>query len=158
METVKKTLVLIFPPQTLPTSPPLGIAMLKGYVERQLPDWEVKLLDLNLWVLNEMMSKLEAGTFGLPDEVYANLGGSKEELLHAAKVFRGIDNDIMLSHPDIYNQRGNVFSNFIEYTTKMFELFKHAYELKPTSKESQIILKLRWQNYTLTLKVKITVL
>ena len=51
MEAAKKTLVLIFPPLTLATSPPLGISMLKGYVERQLPDWEVKLLDLNLWVL-----------------------------------------------------------------------------------------------------------
>lgn len=128
METAKKTLVLVFPPLTLATSPPLGIAMLKGYVGRELPDWDVKLLDLNLWALNKILSQLEAGTFRLPDEVFAQLGGTKEELLQAAKVFRGIDNDILLSRPDIYDQCGQVFSNFIEYTTKMFEVNCEEFE------------------------------
>jgi hypothetical protein len=119
METTKKTLVLIFPPLTISTSPPLGIAMLKGYVERQLPDWEVKLLDLNLWFLNKLMSGLESGTIQLGDEVYTKIGASKDQILQAAKVMRGVNNDIMLSRPDIYEQCGGVFSRLIEFATKM---------------------------------------
>jgi anaerobic magnesium-protoporphyrin IX monomethyl ester cyclase len=119
METAKKKLVLIFPPLTLATSPPLGIAMLKGYVERQLPDWEVTLLDLNLWVLNKILSGLESGTGKLSESVYAQIDASREQLLQAARVFRGADNDILLTRPDIYNQCGQVFSRFVEFTTKM---------------------------------------
>lgn len=119
METTKKKLVLIFPPLTLATSPPLGIAMLKGYIERKLPEWEVTLLDLNLWVLKTTLSGIEDGTRDLGEKVYAKIGSSKEELLQAAKVFRGIDNDILMSDPDIYNHCGGVFSRFIEYTTRM---------------------------------------
>ncbi len=122
METAKKTLVLIFPPLTLATSPPLGISMLKGYVERELPDWEVKLLDLNLWVLNNILPDLESGDSKFSEKFFAEVGISKEDLLQAAKVFRGLDNDILLSRPDIYNHCGGVFSKFIEYTTKMLDL------------------------------------
>ncbi len=71
VKTAKKTLVLVFPPLTLPTSPPLGIAMLKGYIERELPDWDVKLLDLNLWALNKILSGVESGTRDLGESVYA---------------------------------------------------------------------------------------
>ena len=118
METPKKTLVLIFPPVTVSTSPPLGIAMLKGYVERKLPDWEVKLLDLNLWVLNEIISGLESGVSKIPDKVFAQIGSTKEQFLQAARVFRGVNNDILLARPDIYEKCGQVFSRFIEFTTK----------------------------------------
>ena len=38
----KKKLVLVNPPYCLPTSPPLGICWLKGFVERELPDWSAK--------------------------------------------------------------------------------------------------------------------
>ncbi|MBI5430471.1 MAG: radical SAM protein [Nitrosomonadales bacterium] len=119
MKTAKKTLVLVFPPLTISTSPPLGIAMLKGYVERQLPEWDVKLLDLNLSFLDKILSGIESGTGNLSDEVYAKLACTKEQLLQAAKVMRGVDNDILLSRPDVYEQCGGVFSRFIEFATKM---------------------------------------
>jgi len=119
MKTTKKTLVLIFPPVTISTSPPLGIAMIKGYVERQLPEWEIKLLDLNLWALDKMMSGLESGIDMLGENLYTQIGASREQILQAAKVMRGVDNDIMLSRPDIYEHCGGVFSRLIEYTTKM---------------------------------------
>lgn len=122
METAKKTLVLIFPPVTISTSPPLGMAMLKGYVERELPDWEVKLFDLNLWVLNNVLPDIESGASKFPDEIFTAIGASREELRQAAKVFRGVDNDILLRQPDTYNQSAGVFSRFIEYTTKMFSI------------------------------------
>ena len=52
----------------LPTSPPLGVAMLKGYIERQLPDWDVKILDLNLFVLNKIMSGLDIAERRVPQD------------------------------------------------------------------------------------------
>lgn len=118
-KTAKKTLVLVFPPITISTSPPLGIAMLKGYVERQLPDWDVKLLDLNLWFLNNILPDLETGASKFSEKIFAQIGASREELLQAARVMRGVDNDIMLTRPDIYEHCGGVFSRFIEFTTKM---------------------------------------
>jgi len=132
METAKKTLVLIFPPVTVSTSPPLGIAMLKGYVERTLPDWEVKLLDLNLYILNEIISGIESGTGKVGDNVFAQIGATKEQFLQAARVFRGVDNDILLTRPDIYEKCGQVFSRFVEFTTK--RLAKDCAEYERTQK------------------------
>jgi hypothetical protein len=34
-----KKAVVVFPPLTMPTSPPPGAALLKGFVERELPEW-----------------------------------------------------------------------------------------------------------------------
>jgi anaerobic magnesium-protoporphyrin IX monomethyl ester cyclase len=119
METTKKTLVLVFPPFTISTSAPLGIAMLKGYVERELPDWDVKLLDLNLWVLNKLLSGFESGIDMLGESLYAKIGASREQIVQAGKVMRGVDNDILLSNPELYEQCGGIFSKLVEYTTKM---------------------------------------
>ena len=33
---MKKKILLIFTPLSIPTSPPLGIVMLKGYIEREM--------------------------------------------------------------------------------------------------------------------------
>ena len=60
VETNKK-IVVVFPPLTMPTSPPLGAAMLKGFVERELPDWRVKVLDLNLWTFDRLFGALPRG-------------------------------------------------------------------------------------------------
>jgi anaerobic magnesium-protoporphyrin IX monomethyl ester cyclase len=128
METAKKTLVLVFPPFTISTSPPLGIAMLKGYVERELPDWDVKLLDLNLWVLNKILAGMESGIDMLGENLYAKIGASREQILQAAKVMRGQDNDIMLSQPELYEQCGGIFSKLIEYTTKLLSANCAEYE------------------------------
>ncbi|MBI3479070.1 MAG: radical SAM protein [Nitrosomonadales bacterium] len=127
-KTAKKTLVLVFPPVTISTSPPLGIAMLKGYVERQLPDWEVKLLDLNLWVLDSVFTGLKSGTGDFSEHIYKQLGTTKQELLEAVKVLKGEDNDFMLTRPDIYEKCGGVFSRFIEFSTKMLTVDCAEYE------------------------------
>ena len=124
----KKTLVLLFPPVTISTSPPLGIAMLKGYIERNLPDWEIKLLDLNLLVLNKIFAGLESGSGQLSDGVYKQLGTNREKLLEAVRVMRGKDNDFILSRPDIYEQCGETFSRFCQFATKMFEVDCANYE------------------------------
>jgi hypothetical protein len=128
MEAAKKTLVLVFPMVTISTSPPLGIAMLKGYVEKKLPDWEIKLLDLNLWLLHKIISGIEAGTGRLSEHVCNEIGASNEELVEAAKVMRGLGNDYLFSRPDIYEKCGNVFSVFCQVATKMFAAECAEYE------------------------------
>ncbi|MBI3902410.1 MAG: radical SAM protein [Nitrosomonadales bacterium] len=115
----KKTLLLVFPPAAVPTSPPLGIAMLKGYVERQLPDWEIKLLDLNLWLINRILSGLEAGTGNFSEQLYDQVGTSKEQILEAVRVFRGTDNDILQSNPEVYNQSGLAYLGLINIITQI---------------------------------------
>ena len=60
-----KKVVIVFPPLTMPTSPPLGAAMLKGFVERELPEWRVKVLDLNLWTFNRLFAALASGSLQL---------------------------------------------------------------------------------------------
>jgi anaerobic magnesium-protoporphyrin IX monomethyl ester cyclase len=137
METAKKTLVLVFPPVTISTSPPLGLAMLKGYIERQLPEWDVKLLDLNLWVLNKFFAGIEAGTDKLSDSIYVQLGASREKLLEAVRVMRGKDNDIMLTQPELYEKCGEIFARFCQFSTKMFE--KDCAEFERTQKFPPIL-------------------
>lgn len=118
--TKKKRLVLVFPMVTISTSPPLGIAMLKGYVERQVPDWEIQLLDLNLWYLNKVFSGIASGSVRLSKEVCKEIGASNERLLEIANVMRGTGNDYMFTRPEIYEHAGDVFSKFCELSTKMF--------------------------------------
>jgi len=120
MDAAKKTLVLVFPMVTISTSAPLGIAMLKGYVERQLPNWDIKLLDLNLWFLNKVFSGIAAGTGRLSEQLCQQIGATNEELLQASKVMRGLDNDFVFSRPDLYSRSGDVFSKFCQVTTKIF--------------------------------------
>ena len=60
-----KTALIVFPPFNTPTSPPLGAAMLKGFVERELPDWRVKIFDLNLWTFNRLLTALSRNQFHL---------------------------------------------------------------------------------------------
>jgi len=128
MDTAKKTLVLLFPMVTISTSPPLGIAMLKGYVEKQLPEWDIKLLDLNLWFLNKIFSGIEAGTIRLSEDVCAQIGASNEEILQASKVMRGLDNDFIYSQPDEYSHSGLVFAAFCGVATGMISAECEQYE------------------------------
>jgi radical SAM superfamily enzyme YgiQ (UPF0313 family) len=43
-----KRLVLAYPPFSTPVSPPLGVTTLKGYLDRALPAWSSRVVDLNL--------------------------------------------------------------------------------------------------------------
>jgi len=73
----------------MPTSPPLGPAMLKGSVQRHLPDWHVKVLDLNLWTFQRIFDLLAADKLPLPPKVFPNPAAARANLLAAAQVFRG---------------------------------------------------------------------
>jgi hypothetical protein len=128
MVTAKKTLVLVFPMVTISTSPPLGIAMLKGYLERQLPDWDIKLLDLNLGFLNKTFAGIEAGTVKLSDQVRKEVGATHAQLVETAKVMRGRGNDLMFTQPNVYEHAGHIFSNFCKVATAMFTAECAEYE------------------------------
>jgi len=82
-----RTLLLIYPPLTVPTSPPLGGAMLKGYIERELPQWQVKVLDLNLWCYGRVFAMLRDGSLRIPEQFMGNT--STEELLRVPDFVMG---------------------------------------------------------------------
>ena len=77
-------LVLVFPPMAMPTSPPLGIAMLKGFLARCSPDWDVVPFDLNLWFFRRIFSALGDAKLRLNDELLRRIDADEKSLLKAA--------------------------------------------------------------------------
>jgi hypothetical protein len=114
----KKTIVLVFPPLTMPTSPPLGIAMLKGFVERELPDWRVKVLDLNIWTFEQLFRGLAEGRLPLDPKIFPEGPEAVRGLLKAAEVFRGKNDEEFYHHPDLYDRYGELFLRFTETFTR----------------------------------------
>ncbi len=112
-----KTAVIVFPPLTMPTSPPLGASMLKGFVERELPDWRVKVLDLNLWTFERFFSALATGQFQLDPRAFPEGLRAALALVRGADVFRGKNNHEFYHRPDLYNQYGELFLRFTETYT-----------------------------------------
>src|SRR5271167_2130617 len=104
-----KTLVLVFPPLTMPTSPPLGSAMLKGFVERELPDWRVKVLDLNVWTFEQCFAGLSTGRLTLSPRVFPEGAKAAAELAKAAAAFRGKNDFDFYNSPDLYDRYGELF-------------------------------------------------
>ncbi len=107
-----KKLLLVFPPLTVPTAPPLGVALLKGYIERELPQWQVVILDLNVWLFNRLLQpgslrgKLNRTTF--PEAVLAEVALEK-----GAEVFRGGSQATeFYTAPERYDLYGELFSRF----------------------------------------------
>lgn len=116
----EKTAVIVFPPLTMPTSPPLGAAMLKGFVERELPEWRVKVLDLNLWTFEHLFALLERGQFQLDPRAFPEGFSAAVGLTRAAAAFRGQNDATFYHRPDLYDQFGEVFLRFTETCTKAF--------------------------------------
>jgi hypothetical protein len=94
-----RKLVLAYPPYSTATAPPLGVFTLKAYVERVLPDWSVKVLDLNLEAHHELFRGLRRGD-GLPEGGRSSSASSERDLLRAAEVFRGQHPDEFFDDPD----------------------------------------------------------
>ena len=88
MTAAKNRLVLAYPPYCTATSPPMGVFFLKGFIARTLPDWSVKVLDLNLLAhqeaISELADKASQGGERLPERVMAEVSVSR-----AAEVFLG---------------------------------------------------------------------
>jgi hypothetical protein len=114
----EKTAVVVFPPFNTPTSPPLGAAMLKGFVERELPGWRVKVFDLNLWTFERLLGALAAGQFRLDPAAFPGGVWEAADLLNAADAFRGHNDAAFYDRPDLYDKYGEIFLRFTETYTK----------------------------------------
>src|SRR5581483_223677 len=123
-----KTAVIVFPPFNTPTSPPLGAAMLKGFVERELPDWRVKILDLNLWTFDRLLALVASGEFQLDPATFPDPQQAAADLLAAAATFRGQNREAFFDRPDLYNRYGEVFLQFTEKYTKVLNDACDRYE------------------------------
>lgn len=114
----EKTAVIVFPPFNTPTSPPLGAAMLKGFVERELPDWRVKVFDLNLWTFERLLAAMAKGQFRLDPQAFPEGVMAAADLLNAADAFRGRNDNAFYDRPDLYDTYGEIFLRFTETYTK----------------------------------------
>jgi hypothetical protein len=123
-----KTAVIVFPPFNTPTSPPLGAAMLKGFVERELPDWRIKVLDLNLWTIERLLAGLADGRFQLDPLAFPEGDWAAAALREAADVFRGRRGEVFYDRPDLYDRYGELFLRFIDTYTKALDEVCDAYE------------------------------
>jgi hypothetical protein len=123
----------------MPTSPPLGAAMLKGFVERELPDWHVRVLDLNLWMFEKLFSNLATGQFQLDPNVFPEGITAAVGLARAGDTFRGRNGDDFHTRPDLYNQYGELFLRFTEAYTRglaqLCEAFDQGAPLSPIFEE-----------------------
>ena len=107
----KKTLVIIFPPLTVPTSPPLGAALLKAYIEQELPQWRVKVLDLNLWTFEVLLQTLHRGKF-LGREYFPEGALAEIALAQVREVFRGRNDSEFYGAPEHYEAYADLLLRF----------------------------------------------
>jgi hypothetical protein len=114
----RKTMVVVFPPLTMPTSPPLGASMLKGYVERELPEWRVKVLDLNVWTFARLFAALADGSLRLDPRGFPEGPAAVRGLLRAADAFRGKNNVEFFERPDVYDHYAELFLRFTDSVTQ----------------------------------------
>jgi anaerobic magnesium-protoporphyrin IX monomethyl ester cyclase len=120
------TLVLAHPPIAMPTSPPLGICALKGYLKRALPEWIVKVEDLNLatWLLMERRLEegklIDKGTF--PEGALADMA-----LGLAFDAFRGRRVHDFFHRGDRYTVLAEYFWRLLERETRNAVRMREAY-------------------------------
>ncbi len=107
-------MTLVFPPMTMPTSPPLGVAMLKGFIERELPQWQLTVLDLNVWLFRFLLGGIARGEIHLTPDMHARMGADTSALMHAAKTFSGGDDSAFYEQPQLYDLYGRVFIHFTD--------------------------------------------
>ena len=102
MDSGKKQLVLAFPPYSIPpTSPPLGVCLLKEFIETALPDWSGRILDFNLDMHAEFFRSLAVRRCLPADEFPEGLLG-EVALSYAGDLFRGRHSDEFFGRPDRY--------------------------------------------------------
>ncbi len=135
----KKKLLLAFMPMVMPTSPPLGIALLKGYLGRSLPEWDIELLDLNHWIHFRLMSGIASGQVALSAEMYAQMECDMPTLIGAANAFIGRDNENFYRNGSVYDVFAKSFLHFTHVFVKLMhkecETWQQTGELSPLLKE-----------------------
>ena len=107
-----KRLVLAYPPITLATAPPLGVCTLKGSLQKTLPDWQVRVRDLNLLMHEKLFDVIAARR-------YLTEGDLRESLLNeialsrAAEVFRGKSDREFYYRPDRYSIYADLYNHLV---------------------------------------------
>jgi hypothetical protein len=109
-----RRLTLVFPPLTMPTSPPLGVAMLKGYIEREMPAWQVTVLDLNVWLFRFLLVGIAQGEITLTPLMEQRMGAKTVAVLRSAQMFTGQDDENFYNNPQLYDLLGATFLVFTE--------------------------------------------
>jgi hypothetical protein len=125
MQIRKKQLVLAYPAFSMPTSPPLGVCSLKGFVERMLSDWSVKVLDLNLASFDTLFGHLARRPCLSGEQFPEGLLG-EVALARAAETFRGQHNDEFYSRGDRYTLYANLWLRLVGAE------LASSYRLEPT--------------------------
>ena len=101
---------LVFPPQIIPTSAPLGIALLKSYIGAETKE-KVKAIDLNLEFHKEVIDNFIEGKFRLYNDNKKN-SKAVELIRKASSLFREKSKDFF--NPEEYNPCANEFLYLFE--------------------------------------------
>ena len=126
MDIRKKKLVLAFPAFSTPMSPPLGVCSLKGFVERMLSDWSVKVLDLNLASFRALFDHLARHPClsgqRFPEGLLAEVA-----LARAAETFHGEHNDEFYGRGDRYTLYANLWLRLVDAEIASSHRLEQAY-------------------------------
>ncbi|RQH07123.1 hypothetical protein [Paraburkholderia dinghuensis] len=106
MATNKKKLLLIYPPLTMPTAPPIGAPLLKGYIECELPEWEVKVIGLNIWSYGVLFERIRDGSLKFAPNTFPRGASDVEDLLRIADFFLGKGPDDFYLDGESYDRYG----------------------------------------------------
>jgi len=104
-----KKLVLAYPEYSSITAAPLGVAYLKSMVQKSLPDWSAKILDLNLESHEHFLAELRQGPFFTAKELPEGREGELA-IVRAAETYRGahehdfFDADRMIDYARLWNR------------------------------------------------------
>ena len=102
----------------MPTSPPLGMAMLQGYLARTLPDWDVTLIDLNLLCFDLLFEGMRSGEINFTPAFLQQIGGNTADLLAAAHFFKAGSQQDFYHNTALYDRHAKIFFQFTDLFSK----------------------------------------
>ncbi len=88
--------------------------MLKGYIEREMPTWQVTVLDLNVWLFRFLLTGIAQGEITLTPLMEQRMGVKTAAVLRAAHMFTGHDDENFYNNPQLYDLLGHTFLMFTE--------------------------------------------
>lgn len=88
--------------------------MLKGYIEREMPTWQVTVLDLNVWLFRFLLTGIAQGEITLTPLMEQRMGVKTAAVLPAAHMFTGHDDENFYNNPQLYDLLGHTFLVFTE--------------------------------------------
>ncbi len=122
-----KNLILAFPPFSAATSPPLGVCLLKSYIERTVDNWRVRTIDLNLHTHQKIEEICLNRTFFDPDNCpeghLADIA-----LARAFETFQGRHNHEFFHCPDRYGVYADMFLRAFHKEASDIKNFQIAFD------------------------------